>query len=438
VEKALRQTYVLLGVVVAAYFTLGVLYAVFTPIWQAPDEPAHYNYVRSLAEGEGFPVLEPGDYDDEYISQLTTEGFPPELSVEPLEYEDHQPPFYYLLSVPLYLLFDGAVLPLRLLSIVLGTGTLVAAFGTVRAISPNRPALALFATGLIAFVPQRLALSAAVNNDALAELVVACTLWAAALYVQGRNERPWLLGLLLGLALLAKTTAYVAAGVAILALVLRWRRESRSIRWALRQTCWMLAPALILAGPWFVRNALTYGWLDPLGLARHTAVVEGQQTTGEFIADNGWDGLTSRFVTWTFQSFWGRFGWMAVFLPAWVYKSLALFSALVVAGFFWWLLDRRRPRLGSQQRRLMLLLLGSAAFTLLGYLWHNVTYLQHQGRYLFPALVPIATAAALGLGRLAEALPARVRPLAAAALPGGLILLDVYALFWVIVPILGT
>ena len=37
-----------LGLTVAAYLTIGVLYGFRTPAWQVPDEPAHYNYVRHL------------------------------------------------------------------------------------------------------------------------------------------------------------------------------------------------------------------------------------------------------------------------------------------------------------------------------------------------------------------------------------------------------
>ena len=31
-----------------------------------------------------------------------------------------------------------------------------------------------------------------------------------------------------------------------------------------------------------------------------------------------------------------------------------------------------------------------------GYLYYNVTFVQHQGRYLFPALIPIGLAFAIG------------------------------------------
>ena len=427
---------VLLVVIIAAYAAIGVLYAVFTPIWQVPDEPAHYNYVRALAEGRGFPIMEPGDYDQDLLDQLRDQGFPPELSTEPLEYEDHQPPLYYLLATPLYLLFDGAILPLRLLSVLFGAGLLAVAFETVSAILPMQPRLPLMAAALIAFIPQHVAMTAGVNNDTLAELVVGSTLWALAVYASRGGRRPWPVGLLLAAALLTKTTVYFAAGVALAAVVIRSWREHRTWKWAVGQMAWMFVPALLASGPWFIRNGLVYGWRDPLGMARHNAVVEGQLRSYEYVALRGWDGLLGQMARTTFHSFWGQFGWMGVVLPARIYQALALLSALLVAGFLWWLFDRRRPRLAPPQRASMILLLLSFIFTLLEFLGYNLTFVQHQGRYLFPALIPIGTAAALGLRTLSEILPQRTRGWATSALFAGLAALDVYCLFRFIIPFL--
>lgn len=424
---------ILLVTLVVAYTTIGVLYAALTPTWQVPDEPAHYNYVRALAEGQGFPVIEPGDYDQAYLGRLTTERFPPELSIESLEYEDHQPPLYYLLATSVYLLFGGAVLPLRLLSVLFGVGVLVVAFGTVRAIFPARPELALMVAAFIAFIPQHVAMTAGVENDALAELVVGGTLWALVVYVGG-GDRPWPTGLLLAATLLTKTTAYFVVGVAVLAAMVRWRQERQTRRWAMGQLAWMLIPALLLSAPWFVRNGLTYGWHDPLGWARHNAVVEGQMRTSEYLALYGWSAYWERAWRFTFQSFWGQFGWMAVPLPPRIYQALALLSVLLVAGFLWWLFDQRRPRLTPHQRASLILLLASAFLTLLEFLGYNLTFVQHQGRYLFPALISIGTAAALGLSRLASVLPQRMRPWAMVAPFAGLAALDVYCLFKCIIP----
>jgi 4-amino-4-deoxy-L-arabinose transferase-like glycosyltransferase len=427
----------LLVAVVATYTAIGVLYAALTPTWQVPDEPAHYNYVRALAEGRGLPVIEPGDYDQAYLGRLTTENFPPELPIEALEYEDHQPPLYYLLAAPIYLLFDGAVLPLRLLSVLFGAGLLAVAFGTVRAVFPTRPRLALMAAAVIAFVPQHVAMTAGVNNDALAELVVGGTLWALVVYVGGGHGRPWPVGLLLAAALLTKTTAYVMVGVAVVAVVIRWCQERRTWAWAAGQLAWMLVPALLISAPWFIRNGLTYGWRDPLGWARHDQVVEGQPRSSEWLALHGWGGLLSRLAYTTFHSFWGQFGWMKVVLPSRIYRALGLFSALLGAGFLGWLFDRRRPRLTPAQRSGLLLLLASCLLTTLSFLWYNLTFVQHQGRYLFPALIPIGAAAALGLSTLAGVLPRRIRAWAMLAPFAGLAVLDVYCLFKFIIPFLA-
>jgi 4-amino-4-deoxy-L-arabinose transferase-like glycosyltransferase len=478
---------VLLTIIIAAYAAIGTLYAALTPTWQVPDEPAHYNYVRSLAEGGGFPVLEARDYTQSYLERLTSERFPPELSIDPLEYEDHQPPLYYLLATPIYLLFAGALLPLRLFSVVLGAGLLIVAFETVRAIFPNRPALGLMTAAFIAFIPQHVAMSAGVNNDTLAELIVGATLWALVVYVDGGSmvrlgspqarstgpmvrlrspqarstgpmvrlhspqaesaaeeqsampgrseQRPWHVGLLLAAALLTKTTAYVVVGMAVAAVVIRWHSEGRTWRWVAGQLAWMLAPALLLSAPWFIRNGLTYGWSDPLGLARHETIVEGQPRSSEWLTIYGWRGLLTRMARTTFQSFWGQFGWMAVPLPPRMYQILLVLSVLLAAGFFVWLVrERGSESLSGRVYRATSLLALSALLTFMAFVWYNLSFVQHQGRYLFPALIPIGTAAALGLDTLARVLPKQLRSWAIGGLFVVLAAFDVYCLFRVVVP----
>jgi len=431
---------VLLAAIVVVYIAIGALYASLTPTWQVPDEPAHYNYVRALAEGRGFPVIETGDYDQDYLERIKSERFPPELSVDSVEYEDHQPPLYYLLATPIYLIFGGAVLPLRLLSVLFGAALLVIAFGTVQAIFPTRPELALMTAAFIAFIPQHVAMTAGVNNDALAELVVGGTLWALMVYIGGGRERPWPVGLLLAMALLTKTTAYFVVGVAVLAVMIRWRQERRTWGWAVGQLAWMLVPPLLLSAPWFIRNCLTYGWHDPLGWARHGEVVVGQMRSSEYLALHGWGGLLSRLVRWTFQSFWGQFGWMGVVLPSRIYQALLVISVCLVAGFIVWLIQRRRSsqlaNLPIYQPTGLLLLALSALITFFFFAGYNLTFLQHQGRYLFPALIPLGTASALGLSTLARVLPRRTRGWAMAACFAGLAALDVYCLFRFIIPAL--
>ena len=426
-------------VVVAVYIVVGALYAVYTPLWQVPDEPAHYNYIRSLATGYGLPVLEPGDYDQALLSDLTSLGFPSEFSIDPLEYEDHQPPLYYLLAAPVYRLFQGAVLPLRLFSVVLGAGLLLAAYLAVQTVFPDRPELALRTVAFIAFIPQHVAMMAGINNDALGELVVALILWAAAAYVVRRYDRPWFIGILLGIALVSKTTAYPPLAAIFFAAVLRWRIERRKVSWLLAQAGWLLVPAVVISAPWFIRNGITYGWSDPFGLVRHDMVVVGQPRSYDWLTMYGWGGLLSRLGQTTFHSFWGQFGWMGVVLPSRIYQLLALISVGLSVGFVWWLFDSRRQRLLREQKICLGVFLAAGTLTVAAYIWYNLGFVQHQGRYLFPALVPLGLAVALSADQWIALLRRLIRPrvrASACAVLAILALFDLYCLYRFIVPAL--
>ena len=90
------------------------------------------------------------------------------------------------------------------------------------------------------------------------------------------------------------------------------------------------------------------------------------------------------------ESFYGRFGYMDVRLPPWVYMLIAavfLLSSLVTYGT---LIYRRRIAPGSL--KLMLLLAPFAiGISVLSSLYNSWTYdVQPQGRYLFSALAPLA------------------------------------------------
>ena len=136
----MRLRHIVLLVILVIYAVLGVLFAVRTPAWQAPDEPAHYNYIRFVATTGGFPELKLGDYPHAYLEEIKSRKFPPELSIEPIRYEFHQPPLYYALLAPIYRLTGGALLPLRLVSVLLGAGVVLLAYAVARRIFPQRVA----------------------------------------------------------------------------------------------------------------------------------------------------------------------------------------------------------------------------------------------------------------------------------------------------------
>lgn len=387
--------------ILLVYLIVGSLYAAATPVWQAPDEPAHYNYIRSLATGEGLPVMEPGDYDQGYLSELTSRGFPEELSVTPLEYEDHQPPLYYLLATPVYWLSSGSVLMLRLFSLVIGAISVTMVMMILREFWPAESGIAWLGGGLVAFIPQFVAITASVNNDVLTFALLWLWLWLALRYVRGLVS-PWALGGIAGALLLTKTTGYGVLPLTVLVAYLRYRRAGMSFRWMARQLMALLLPALVLGGIWWVRNSVVYGWPDLLGLQQHDAIVVGQPRTADWIADQGFIPFLTSGVWTVFRSFWAQFGWMGVVVDVRIYQALAIFSLLTVYGAVWRLAEAFGTGFDPRQRDALLVLATSAGITLVLFLGYNVTFVQHQGRYLFPALPLLATGAALGWQRLME------------------------------------
>ncbi|MGH2521545.1 MAG: ArnT family glycosyltransferase [Anaerolineales bacterium] len=434
-----------LAVIILAYFIIGAQYAALTPAWQVPDEPAHYNYIRHIAQTGSLPVLQPGDYDQAYLSTLTSEKFPPERPIDPLHYEDYAPPLYYLLATPVFLLSGGALFPLRLYSLALGAGVIAFAFLAVQELFPARPWLALTTAGFIAFIPQHVAMMAGVNSDSLAELLIAAGLWGILRASAGRLEtlaREWRLGLVIGLALITKATAYILVPVAAVMLLLRWRRMGwGEWRLLLRRALLIFGPALAIGLLWWGRNLLVYGWPDFLGAIRHDAVVLNQPRTSEWIALYGSTAVAQRFAVTTFQSFWGQFGWMGVVMDGWVYPALLLYSVGLVLGVAMALVRGPWSAVRPEQRDGSILLLVSGLLTLALYLYYNLTFVQHQGRYLFPALIPIGLAAAASLwawGRLLEKFARqRVGWIIPAGALVGMAALDLFALYRFIIPALA-
>jgi hypothetical protein len=445
------KTWRVLFFIVFAYVFLAALYAVYTPKWQAPDEPAHFNYIRAIGDMGALPVLQKGDYDQNYLEQIKAAKFPASMSIDAIRYESYQPPLYYLAATPIYIAaraggIDAQVLALRLFGVALGALVLLVAFGIVREIFPDDASLALVTVGAIATVPMFIADSASVSNDIAAVLVLALILLLAIKRVKGtvRNSQFAILGgILFGAALLTKTTAYVPGALLLVGAEIaqaqgsqgagEQRRKLRFTIYDLRILIFLFALALVISAPMFIRNMLTYGVADPLGLARHNAVVAGQPTTAEMIAKYGLNHILFDYFAVTFKSFWAQFGWMGVLVNDRIYVALVVLSGAAVLGFAFYALRilRRRDLLTTTQWWSMGLLAATLVAAIVDYVGYNFEFFQPQGRYLFPGIIAIALFGVIGVRELVAREYHRV---VFALLYVALLALDVASLFLFIVP----
>ena len=437
-EKRLFLT-ILLG-----YLMAGALYARYTPAWQMPDEPAHYNYARQVVEAGCCPRIDAGDWSSDYLALLTSQRFAPDLlgELDSVQYEDHHPPLYYLLAALVFRLSAGDLIALRLFSVALGAGVVGLSYLISRRILPGQPQVALGVMALVAFLPQHLSMMSAVNNDALAELIVGLALLWLLRYLDSEDVPIWQLGLIAGLTLITKITIYFLALLAPLAIWLKWRKGNEAPRALLRSLAIFALIAGVLGSLWWLRNIGEYGFPDFLGLAAHDRTVADQPRTANFIAEHG--GLTylRDMLSTTFKSFWGQFGWMALpldnVLGGWIYRGFGLLTIVGVSGAL--LALTRREGEGEQQPRvsgvIWVVLLVTMLIVLLQFGYYNIEFQQWQGRYLFPALIPFAFVLVYGI----DAWRARslrrweaARWLAPLAMMS-LFALDLYLLFRVVVP----
>ena len=418
--------------IVAAYLLVATLFAVVTPPWQNPDEPAHYNNIAQIVQDGALPVLRSGDYNQVLLDHALSEGFPATLPLHALRYEAYQPPLYYLLAAPIFAISGGNLLVLRLFSVLLGAATIIILYRCLETVFANKVLLTVGATAFAAFLPMHVAMNASVNNDSLAELLLVSALllllrWLSAVFrandtlptrnallLPGSRRTLILLGVLLGLGLITKIYAYLmlplSVGVVLLAVWLRPNSNTEddsgitpsrpSLGWGIVAALWVLVPAILIALPLWLRNIQLYGAGDFLGLGWHDLVVTGQPTTAEWIDRNGWVAYAERAVTFTFRSFWGVFGWLGVFMDERVYTALLVFTGITFFGILWSLVRFICGSPETDMDPLQFWVLRFFAVIVLGvvasYLWYNLKFVQHQGRYLFWGLLPLSTGVALG------------------------------------------
>ncbi len=434
--------------ILATFIALGLIYSLVTPIFESPDEIYHYFVIKHLADGKGLPVQSPED---------------PGL----WEQEGSQPPLYYLMGALATFWIDTsdaeallwrnpqanigtpldpgnknvivhtqresfpyrgttlAVHFVRLLSVLLGAGTVFLTYKLALEVFPDHEHLAVGAAAINAFVPQFLFISGSINNDNLVTFLASLALLLLIRNIQypisntirildiGYCVLP---GFVLGLACLSKLNGLgLLVLTAIILIVEAYRR--RSPRPLVGGTI-ALAVAMTVAGWWYVRNWTLYG--DPTGLNMMLEVV-GRGSPPSSLPEL-WGELEGLRM-----SFWALFGWFSVLVSPVAYGILDVVSLLALVGLAIWFVRRRwlsETRFleafvpntralagtsdvpGSIVKRekpgfftLGVLILWSA-IVLLGLIRWTWTTPGTQGRLLFPAISALCILLMLGLSQL--------------------------------------
>jgi 4-amino-4-deoxy-L-arabinose transferase-like glycosyltransferase len=408
-----------LAISIAIIFSiLASIYSVVTPIFESPDELWHYPFVWQLARSWELPVQDPANpqlWRQEgsqaplyYALGALLTGYIPTDDLPELIYSNPQADIglvsadgnaNIVVHTELELWpWHGSVLAVhlvRFLSVLLGTGTVLIVYALGRVIWPERLSLALLAMSFVAFNPMFLFISGSVNNDNLIIFLVTLTLWWLVLMVvkyppqskdrQKMSAEPplWgfaVLGVLVGLAALAKASGLILLGLVGLTL-LGWGGRRRSWRIALLGNVVVGVLVVVISGWWYWRNLILYG--DLTG-TRNIVLMMGPRpfalTLGQLVAE----------MPGVLRSFWGLFGYFSVPMPAVLYWFYNLMLAGGLVGLLVPFLPGRRGTFPPRLQYTWFILAGWLLLTFIALIQWTLRTPASQGRFLFPAFGSLA------------------------------------------------
>ena len=464
-----------LALLLALTLVRGVIYVSVIPPWQAPDEFRHFEYIKLLQQKRRFLRSQDTSLplQREIIASMIEHNYwkfgravypfdpwtPPQSFKEiiwPVDpYWLFQPPLYYIMGASLVALVDGSndidlqLYAVRLMSVTLGLLVVFVAVVTATVLFSDDDLLVIGIPAFITFLPMHTFITSAVNNDNLAELIVSVVVLILVLvFKEGPSlKRTALISVLIGLGLLTKRTTIVTVPLTLAAiLICSWKARSRIFHLSRTEAGLMIAVLIMGIGSvvefWSVWQRL---WVRILPTLRpYFILIHGADFSGIFTSESL--RLFTHYVTVLFESFWARFGWMNVRLdPIW-YQLVALVSVAAILGVG--ILAIRTVRspatMAPWQKQCLLLFFLCVAFAIaiaMGYgirLWAHFRSFQSgiravppQGRYIFVAIIPIASLFMLGLRELA---PSGNRRLWLQAFVGGIVLFDSIALLHYVIP----
>jgi hypothetical protein len=385
----------------AAVVIKSVLWVIVVPVFQTPDEQAHFAQLQWYAENkninlgqlnlsEEVAIVEEtlgtrrdgqGNNKYTYHPEYKNNSVIPKLPIESrTQYVDREaagyPPLYYLLDIPFYYLGDlgelgdvgRRVMTSRLLSVICHLGLVLLAYFIGKIIWQEKWKSYALAV-MVGFQPMVSFVAAGIHPDNLLNLISTAMVLICFLIVKGRFGR--------------------LGGLAVLGLlgVLGWETK----------------PAIIFLFPAVLTAAYPKFFLLTLGIPAAAFVfrwpvpyMPAENISGITLLDY----LKFRIPKLVFEMwpwFWGVFKWLGVTLPAITMKIITRATLISAIGL---IIGR-----GFKNKHILMSILFVAAYLLYLFLWdwrlmQSMGYSQGlQGRYLFPVIVPIMVILLGGLGR---------------------------------------
>jgi 4-amino-4-deoxy-L-arabinose transferase-like glycosyltransferase len=324
------------------------------------DEPAHFAYVRYLADHRAFPVqthhaAEPGAF-------------------ARADFEYYQPPLYYLVCAPMVGVAGerAGLLLCRAVSFVAGLLTLLVLWNLLPRLGLTDPARQI-GVAFAALLPVHVYFTSIASNDGLCWLFALLLMRELVMRSAAETSGPAdvRLGMLLGLGMLTKSALAVFYPVAFLVYLLEARRAPP--RRTLIGGLIALGVSLLIAGPWYARNLSLYGSALALDVGFGPHEPGRLSLNAQAYAALG-----------TLRSFWFPMQHVASQWPVRGLRGLELVLAACHGVALAWFLRRQRPLGAPLSVALAGLGMAFVSHIALGFSWG-----ESEGRFLLTALAPI-------------------------------------------------
>jgi hypothetical protein len=400
---------------IIGYFILfSALFIFLTPVYEAPDEFHHLDYVNYVAQNLSLP--------NQLISEKTVSG------------EGHQFPLYYILAALIVRIADHdhmikinpepnkkhvwnggqfhfvprfknlsknifhdrndlfSFYLLRILSLVFGVINLLYIFKLSKLFFPDSK-WQWFPPFFVASLPQFIFNSSYISNDGLSNLLATISLYYLFKIQKSKTDTLdfVLMGVFLGLGVLTKKSLLFLLPVSAVMLTytgLRLRRtKSYKTEKFVKNVFLATVIFAILTGWLFIKNYKMYGdilgnQMEKISMASFGIVEEKPLFSSYFLRD-----FPPRF----YDSFLATFGWMNLYLPKSVYIFYSLILVSSILGIIIFLKEEHFKNCEVYFSAIAIL------FCLGGIVYYNLTYSQPQGRLLFPVLGLISILIVLGI-----------------------------------------
>jgi hypothetical protein len=432
----------LLKMLLVAAFLNGLSWILVVPIWQYPDEQAHFAQVQDIAEvgksirgvntsqevalSEKFLQTERDGlgsnkftYHPEFKLNYSQNFFGPrekELSTLPKESRKTfikseatvNPPLYYFLSAQIYILFYNfdlftRIFALRIFSSLLFLLLILVAYKIGKEVFPQKNKYPLIIASVVAFLPMLVFSSTGILPDPLTNLLFSIIILLSIRTLIYGISKKTTVSVIIVLFLATLTRQHLLIGIPIILLPFAYQLIKVKGGYKVIALILILTSLII-----YLSNVFTN-----LPILTNLRIPDLINISPKLLFQKN---LLDH-ITWTLSHtyhevlpwFWGVYRWLSLTLPHAIYRVINVLTILSIAGVIWHFVKVLKKRKISQTDLSLIFFAVSIGIYFISFvIWDYFFRIRNnysfgiQGRYFFPLIIPLMSFMVIGLKEVFE------------------------------------